>query len=987
MPIRCLPILGVFSVVAVLVSMAPAGETHTHRNGFAGRNPFWVKGEANIPFEEKLHKISDEHARNAPTSEQIRIESHPKPGSADSEFVHYDYAIPPAPVTPRLNAGLWVKAYRPGIQLRARLVLPKERDPKNPDAPLTSILVGETYKNVRYWEPLNLGNAPELLRKHLPVLTARLGRAVDPTDAYIDRLILNVYTGPGITELWVDDLEVSPVLPGAAPVPATSPDVPVGTTTSRPDDRPPPQVKSVRFVNEQIQIDGEPFFMLAVRHSDTPLKTLRDANLNTVWFPSDAEPEVIDEAVRQGFWIVPELPVRSVGWDGMQNPKPNTVSTENEATYLASHLRRFLSGDAVLMWNLGGGRTAEELPRVRRAVTALDEVRLRQPRAVDIWDGFGDYSRYVNAVGTHRWPLFTSLELSRYKDWLTQRKALTSPRNMSWTWVQTHVPEWYVSLNTGKAEVAQFDEPIGPHPEQIRILTYLSLAAGSRGLGYWSDRFLANSHFGRDRLLEIALLNTEIEMLKPVLFSASDPAKWQGTSNPNVQAAVIRGPKEILVLPVWLGSGSQYTPAQAALPNLKITVPLVPDAAIPWLVSPAGVTELKDWKRVAGGTQITIPEFDLTAAVVFTSDLKVDGKIVRWQDHTRYRVGELAAHWAQQQAVEQFNKALTTHQKIVAAGGPELPETGPLFASSRQLIERSKEFSANQQWDMAYREARRAMRPVRTLMRADWERAVQALDVPTASPYAVSFFSLPKHWELARTVATSTPRESVLPYGQFELSREAPKEGAAISSLPGWSTRQSVLKSDDVVATAGIVNSRKLEDPEPIKPPTLSNRYAPLRVSTQDADLVPRVQPNLGSHLLKLEIKPRRKFNSVGQPISPPQALERSFLAVDSPIVDLPPRTWVRIRFWAKIPEPIQASADGVVIYDSAIGEPLAVRLDVTGGWRQFSLYRQVPESGKLAMTFALTGIGKAYFEDIRIEPLAAGTSVASPVYTLSGAK
>ena len=40
------------------------------------------------------------------------------------------------------------------------------------------------------------------------------------------------------------------------------------------------------------------------------------------------------------------------------------------------------------------------------------------------------------------------------------------------------------------------------------------------------------------------------------------------------------------------------------------------------------------------------------------------------------------------------------------------------------------------------------MRPLRILMRAQWERAVRDLDnLPTASPYAVSFFTLPRHWK------------------------------------------------------------------------------------------------------------------------------------------------------------------------------------------------------------------------------------------------
>src|SRR5437879_2484269 len=49
---------------------------------------------------------------------------------------------------------------------------------------------------------------------------------------------------------------------------------------------------------------------------------------------------------------------------------------------------------------------------------------------------------------------------------------------------------------------------------------------------------------------------------------------------------------------------------------------------------------------------------------------------------------------------------------------------------------------------------------------------------------------------------------------------------------------------------------------------------------------------------------------------------------------------------------------------------PLALRLTQPTAWRQFTLYRQVPASGKLSVTLALTGLGTAYFDDVRVEPL-----------------
>src|SRR5262249_60083491 len=92
----------------------------------------------------------------------------------------------------------------------------------------------------------------------------------------------------------------------------------------------------------------------------------------------------------------------------------------------------------------------------------------------------------------------------------------------------------------------------------------------------WSDRYLADSHQGRDRLLTMALLNQEMEMLEPLLVSVDQDPQWIDTSNPDVKAAVLRCPKGVLVLPMWLGTGAQFVPGQGAVAQLRIVVPQVP---------------------------------------------------------------------------------------------------------------------------------------------------------------------------------------------------------------------------------------------------------------------------------------------------------------------------------------------------------------------------------------------------------------------------
>ena len=957
-------------LVAVWVSAQTGGRTTIHRNGFSAKGVFFQKGDSNVAFVEKDHKITAEHHKSATTSESIKIEANPPPGATEPEYVNYYYACPPALLAERMTARVQVKAYRAGVQVKARVVLPQERDPKNPDAPLTVTITGERYDKVRQWQPLGFDeDALGVFKRQLPVLRAKLGREVNAAGAYLDRIIVNVYAGPGITEVWLDDLEVGPVR-DEDDASAAAPDQPAAKLRGDAATRPKP--KAVEFAEGQILVDGDPFFFLGIRHTDTPLKTLRDAGFNTVFFPNDATPATIEEAIRHGFWTVPTLPLPKGEWAGSLPKKPDAKQVEDDADMVARFVRKFKSGDAVLMWDFGGGRTAEDLPRVARAADAVRAADPRRPRSVDLWDGFAAYSNYVDAIGAHRWPLFSSLELSAYRDWLLQRKALLPPGKLMWTWVQTHMPEWLITQLYGRPDVASFADPVGPQPEQIRILTYLSLAAGCRGLGFWSDQFLAkDTHSGKDRLLELALLNAEIDMLRPVLNAANDPAVYVGTSDPNVTAAIVRGPSEILVLPVWTGSGTQHVPPQGALANLNVTVPLVPDGSIPWRVTPAGIEEMKGFVRGPQGAVLTIPDFDLAAAIVITTDLGPTGKVVRWQDHVQFRMGKTAAEWAHLEAVEVYEKVTCTHQKIVAAGGPELEDAGKLFEQARELINCAKVGYENKQWDLSYRESRRALRPLRVLMRADWQKAVGSLDTPTATPFATGFYTLPQHWQFAQEVKPTRPGGNALPHGGFELVRKAPDTGAAVDSLPGYKVRQTILDAG-VTGLAAIVNADTLGIPDaPPKAPVFKlDRAAPARVGPQPLTFR---QPDCGRHCLKLSLAQDFTPGKDGKAPLPLAALERAIVAVDTPPAELPPGSVARVSFWAKVPQFLAASADGLIVFDSAGGEPLGYRTLFQPTWRQVHLYRRVPPSGKISLTFALTGLGQAFIDEVKVEPMVPG--------------
>lgn len=892
-----------WALLAGFTFLSAAHGQQIHRYPFETRETVFTRGTADAPFRELVHEITDGTARGGQHAEHLQIVS--EPGSS----IYYYYPTAKAPLTDDLNISIFMRANRPGAQILARLVLPKERNPSNLDEPLTTLLRGDVYQPVSRWNKIEVRRPKNLAKKQQQIMRAQLERDVDFTDAYVDQILINAYSGPGMTEMWLDDLEIGPVVAETAPFkPASREGVKIAPGGVRP--RSPGQAMVVELVHDQLIVNGKKLFFRGIKHSDTPLKVLRDAGFNSIWLDSSTSPAALEEALSYGFLLVPSL--ASID---RNNGRASTTAIQSEVS-------RFLERDAVLFWDLGGSLTEESADDIGQLARTVRNVDANRPLGADIWDGFRPYSRNLDLIGAHRWPLMTGLELTQYRDWLNQRRLLGRHGAFLWTWVQTHLPEWYTSLVYERPSAAGFDEPIGPQPEQIRLLTYIALASGCRGLGFWSDRFLADSHQGRDRLLTLAMLNQEMKLLEPLLVSTGEPL-WIETSIPEVKAAILRTTNGMLVLPMWLGKGAQFVPGQSATVNLSMVIPQVMVGTQPWEVGPGEVRLLAP-ERVTGGTKITIPEFGLTTAIVFTADNGPNGVLTRFQEQAR-QMGRPAAQWATQLAEEELRK-VTRIQTQLAESGHAIAESQQMLDKAEKLAKSAADFYNKGQFRESQAEAHRALRPLRILMRIQWERAVKDLSSAVASPFGVSYFTLPQHWRLIEAVARAQPSANVLQHGDFEFSPE--------SKPDSWLPQQSKLDEVELVA-------RRVSD-----------------------------DPQQGRQCLMLQVNPR-------DPQRAPVALERSFLAVSSPTVRLQPGSWVRVTGWVRIPKALTASVDGALFYDNSGGEPLAIRLTEACAWRQLVLFRRVPPSGEMNVTLAMTGLGTVYFDDVRIEPLLVTTQAA----------
>src|SRR5260370_30674625 len=195
--------------LAVGVAVSFSGWTQgqqIHRNGFEGREPVWIKGSADANFQETLHETTDLAARTGQRCEHLLL------NADQGSFIYYLYPTQRAPLRDDLSIRVWIRSTLPGLQLLGRLVLPLEHNPKKPDEPLTTLLRGDQYQNVGRWQPLELRQPIKIAKEQQQLLRLEMKRDVNFSAAYVDGLYLNAYGGPGKTEVWIDDLEIGPVV-------------------------------------------------------------------------------------------------------------------------------------------------------------------------------------------------------------------------------------------------------------------------------------------------------------------------------------------------------------------------------------------------------------------------------------------------------------------------------------------------------------------------------------------------------------------------------------------------------------------------------------------------------------------------------------------------------------------------------------------------------------------------------------------------------
>ncbi len=880
--------------------------------GFEGPQVSWRVLGGDAQYRVEFHARVRDEAHTGQWCERLRIL-----GNGGTEvFVAHEVGRPR--IIDELLPTVWVKANRQGIQMAVQVVLPRTTDPAT-RRPMSTVLYGTTYTMAGRWHQLRVDDLPRQLARQTRVLRARFGPNVDAREAYVERVLLNVYGGPGVTDVWIDDLDVAGHVgpPGSEVVPSTpapwgpdtrpgSPDASAGggpsglATASR---------QGVRLSGSILWVDDRPLFPRIIQYQGEPLALLRQLGFNTIWLPQLPTTEMLEEAGRLGLWIVcpPPYPPRPEDQaDAADSPSPEIGP----------------AFDRVLAWDLGSGLGAQHLAATTawaKQIKAADRRCPGRPLVCRPTSRLRDYSRAVDLVLLGRPSLGTSLELGQYSAWIRQRPRLLLPGTPFWTTVETQPAEslrrQWAGLGVGEAAPTSFS------PEQVRLLVYTAVMSGSRGLWFESLSPLgATDPQTRTRSLTLELLNLELDLMEP--WAAAGRVLATVPSESGVTATLLHTEHGRLLVPVWITPQSQCVVAQGAGHGIAFMVPGVPETNKGYFMLPG---ELRPFQppRKAGGIRVVIDELDLTATVLLTQHPMVVSAMTARARQTGPRAAEIQRELA---AIKLESVAALAGR--LAGPNPQVPQAGQWLAAARKHLQQSDNYLAARNHPAAYLEAQRARRPLRLLERAHWEAAAASLRSPVASPAAVSFATLPWHWNLLEHVASSAAGPNLLAAGDFE---DLPFLFAS-----GWQHLQYPIPGVHAEAelSPGAAHTGRLG----------------LRISARQAE-----------------------------PGDPP-VLESPPVWFTSPPVPVEAGQLLRIQGWVNVPSPMGGSVDGLLVVDSLGGEVLAERIQRTNGWEQFTLYRVATQSGPVSLTVALSGLGDAMVDDVTLQVLQppAATPVAA---------
>lgn len=1012
----------------------PPGRPDVLQDSFETAQPVWQREYTDGAINLQVQDRSERAAHGGRLSEHFQFET----TSGNQFFV--SYATPRVPVSDDLSVSVFVRANRPGVRIYGRIVLPADVDPET-KAPSFVMVPGTIFDAPDRWQKLELVHMLPSMERLARVLRASSRRPVSLEGAYLERVVVNLLDSPGQSEVFLDDLEISPVpeevLAAWSKSQSSGDSKAGGRSGSLAAKGPSPAQGRIRLERNLLEKRGD-------RHRFFP------------WFPTviDAPGANPIELRRAGFDVLgandemDPKQLKALADGGVLLMKRLTGATTSEGPRrLLDQMTAYPLRRSVAFWHLGDrlGRQREiktreeELARFRESLTAIrglddDDSHLVTANVEGELPLFARAPSGLDIVGfqPRMWACAQSF-LETY-EYLHQRRLLTVRSNLGglfWAWIQASTPPEVVRNIWGSNTPPSWGVP-PVQPEQLRLMTYLALSEGYRGLGFLGDADLTRADGpGRALLIEMSFLNLEIDICEQILaendtkipmYNVFDPdplpipanAIQQSSKKPiklpeltprgelRGAAIAMRDRKGSLLLVGDYASGTQFQPGQLAADKIVIT-PILPAGSQAFEITPGEVRVLSP-ERVPGGRQFSLEEFDTTSLILCTGDLGLYERARSIVDGLRH----IAVPLAIEQALIMHKAVTETHGRLTADGhqfrskidlrarrlaGIESPppDVGDLLTKSMEDIKSAREANDRQDYSVAWSEAQRAKRTLRVVMSGYWgeawaafTRAVESInpDGPQTEDEA------PKRVEATPKVKLDAPLLlnliSCPPCISFYTLPEHYIWVDWIKGRPGYRFGRNRIPSGDfedpdAITADGWVDVSYQMEGIVAKITTVSRKEAngsELGKNRPNRDQLAPDNAN-SKRVVKLQVLPEKQeeLDTIL-----PKFFDFPVAAIRSPPIPVEANNLIRISVLVKRPYQSSNGLGGIIVRDSIGGEQFQYRISSPlSSFSRVVLFRKAPADGTFTVTLGLAGYAEAYFDDLRVEVIEEYTGDAEP--------
>ena len=506
------------------------------------------------------------------------------------------FSLPPAPVIQELRLYADVLTNRAGVQLAARVVLPRSTDHAT-GRPFELLVRGGKIGSGGNWEEITLGNLPHLLANHARVARAQSGAALDERGAYVSQVVFLAPGGPGMTELIVDRIRVFGVVRSQTPKTSATRDQQTAATQAT-----PPTATAKTQKNEKV-----PRVPRIIQWQGERFEQLKQLGFNTLGMSRQPTVDELQQAERLGISLF------------CPPPTPEQLGEKGIPSDFAP----------VLAWNLGEQISSDDLDhleRWERLVARHDPIDAR-PTVLAPQLHTLESSRITDVVLVGRAVVGTKITVREHTAWLAQRQRLARPGTPLWSKIETQPsPRQLLQMAALSAQEKSTQESTYA---QMTALTSAAMTIKARGFYFQSQASLTGQDPAtRRRALALELTNLRLQLAEPWLATGKALAVARSTQ-PQLSALVMRAERSHLLVPIWwsLDMNSTVHPRKAG--PVSFIVPGVAESSEAFLVTLGGIRRLKH-QRVTGGIRVSAQALPYDSFLMFSDDPRAISQVTRY---------------------------------------------------------------------------------------------------------------------------------------------------------------------------------------------------------------------------------------------------------------------------------------------------------------------------------------------------------------------